>query len=45
MYCFWVGKAVVHVPTGGVLKRIVTLPSAGDFTVVKLDAGLMGGGN
>ena len=39
MYCFCVGKTVVHVPTGGVLKLMVTFLLTGDLTLVTLEAG------
>ena len=44
MYCCWLGKAVVHVPTGGILKRIVIFPSTGEGIVLISDCGVMGGG-
>lgn len=34
MYCFCVGKIVVHVPTGGDLKRMTISSSTGERTVV-----------
>lgn len=45
VYCFWVGKAVVHVPTGGDLKRMVMLALTGECNVVMLEFEMMGGGN
>ncbi len=36
VYCFWVGNAVVHVPAGGDLNRIVMLPLIGECNVVIL---------
>ena len=36
VYCFWVGNAVVHVPAGGDLKRMVILALIGECKVVVL---------
>ena len=35
---------MVHVPTGGILKRIVIFPSTGEGIVLISDCGMMGGG-
>ena len=44
MYCCWLEKAVVHVPTGGILKRIVIFPSTGEGIVLISDCRVMGRG-
>ena len=38
VYCFWLGKTVVHVPTGGVLKRRTILGSAGERSFMMLES-------
>lgn len=45
VYCFWVENAVVHVPAGGDLKRMVMLSFTGECSMVILESELMGGGN
>lgn len=45
VYCFWVGKAVVHVPAGGDLKLIVMFPSTGECMVLNPVSDVAGGRN
>ena len=43
MYCFWVEKAVVHVPMGGDLKLMVMLLLRGEWIVVVFEKSMVGG--
>lgn len=44
VYCCCFGKAVVHVPIGGILKCIVMFPSTGEGIVFTPEFAVIGGG-